>query len=206
MDRTDDETSNNSDSMINDDSHGSSESVDLFDNEDDTIDYNSEVDIPVSPSYGSQESSADQIIEINETQHNIHNANNQDVIEIIDLCATQMPDESYQRNRNNDDVIEILDSPSVLSTRDPPTIRRRRRVTPYPETAIASCSQPRRSQMENPITCPICLENVRNHSPVSTNCGHIFCKNCLQQALQTVKKCPMCKKNTTLKQFHDIYI
>lgn len=158
-------------------------------------------------------SNGNQVIEINETQFNPPNSANEDVIEIIDLCATQMPNlnRSNHRNHFNNSVIEIFDSPSVLSSsiRNSPPVRRNRRrprLSPYEETPTVSSSQNRRSQFESPITCPICLENVRNHSPVSTNCGHIFCKECLRQALAAVKKCPMCKKNITLKQFHDIYI
>lgn len=109
----------------------------------------------------------------------------------------------------NNSVIEIFDSPSVLRAEAPSLRRsiRNRCSLPYEVSPRASCSQSRRSQIESPITCPICLENVRNHSPVSTTCGHIFCKECLRQALQSVKKCPMCKKSLTrTSQYHDIYI
>lgn len=45
------------------------------------------------------------------------------------------------------------------------------------------------------ISCPICLESVKERDPISTMCGHVFCKACIQAAMRTVKKCPMCKKN-----------
>lgn len=118
------------------------------------------------------------------------------------------------RSRNpNNSIIEIFDSPSIIPSENCiNSLRRRsrvRRFLPYEEivSPSASSSQSRRSQLESPITCPICLENVRNNIPVSTNCGHIFCKECLRQALQSVKKCPMCKKSLTRSsQYHDIFI
>lgn len=49
------------------------------------------------------------------------------------------------------------------------------------------------------INCPICLESVKEREPISTMCGHVFCKACIQAAMVTVKKCPMCKKNLPAK-------
>lgn len=55
--------------------------------------------------------------------------------------------------------------------------------------------------------CPICLESVKNRGPVSTMCGHVFCKACIQAAYQATKKCPMCKKNLSGKNpFIQIFI
>ena len=110
--------------------------------------------------------------------------------------------------QSNDSVIEIFDSPSVSARTLPEAARRtrlRQRLSPYGATSTASSSQPGSTQLESPITCPICLESVRDHFPVSTYCGHIFCKACLCKALVSVKKCPMCKKSLTKFQFHDIY-
>ena len=36
--------------------------------------------------------------------------------------------------------------------------------------------------------CPICLHAMRN--PVQTECGHLFCKDCLEPILR--KRRPMC--------------
>lgn len=144
------------------------------------------------------------VIEINET---LQYPANDDVIEIIDLCATQipLPNLNFLESHFNSSVIEIFDSPSFLHSNIPTRRpRKRQRAIPYELTPAPSSSQ---SQLENPITCPICLDNVRNHTPVSTNCGHIFCKQCLIQALKSAKCCPMCKKSITRKnQSHDIFI
>lgn len=39
--------------------------------------------------------------------------------------------------------------------------------------------------------CPICLEIFEN--PINDNCGHTFCKNCLDQILKNSKNCPISK-------------
>ncbi len=41
------------------------------------------------------------------------------------------------------------------------------------------------------ISCIICL-NVMN-SPVKLNgCGHVYCVRCIEKAVETVSKCPLC--------------
>ncbi|XP_061815035.1 bloodthirsty-related gene family, member 12 isoform X1 [Nerophis lumbriciformis] len=52
---------------------------------------------------------------------------------------------------------------------------------------------------EDQFTCSICLEVFVE--PVSTPCGHSFCKACLQGYWNHTKKflCPMCKKSYTRK-------
>lgn len=55
------------------------------------------------------------------------------------------------------------------------------------------------------LLCPICLEPVNRRSPVSTICGHIFCKCCIQRAIRLKRECPMCKKPLPArKSSHDI--
>ncbi|XP_003704871.1 uncharacterized protein LOC100882704 [Megachile rotundata] len=45
------------------------------------------------------------------------------------------------------------------------------------------------------LTCPICFEQLSSKmKPMSTRCGHIFCAQCLEQALRASKKCPTCKR------------
>jgi len=43
--------------------------------------------------------------------------------------------------------------------------------------------------------CPVCLEPLKD--PVTTQCGHIFCEECLIYFLQPFNICPMCKKKVT---------
>lgn len=44
--------------------------------------------------------------------------------------------------------------------------------------------------------CSICLEKFV--LPVSTVCGHVFCFECLRQALGNNKMCPLCRGEVTL--------
>ncbi|XP_017797359.1 PREDICTED: E3 ubiquitin-protein ligase RNF4-like [Habropoda laboriosa] len=50
------------------------------------------------------------------------------------------------------------------------------------------------------LICPICFEQLSSKmKPMSTRCGHIFCAQCLELALNTAKKCPTCKRAARLK-------
>lgn len=57
-----------------------------------------------------------------------------------------------------------------------------------------------------PPQCPICMELVRKRRPHSTFCGHIFCGDCIDQAIKSQKKCPMCNKTLSAKQIFRIYL
>lgn len=56
-----------------------------------------------------------------------------------------------------------------------------------------------------PINCAVCLEPPNENKPMSTICGHIFCEPCIKMAIAQSKKCPLCKKNLSLKSIHPIY-
>ncbi len=52
---------------------------------------------------------------------------------------------------------------------------------------------------ENDLFCAICLQNKniilsKKKRIVSTTCGHIFCKECLERALNNRSVCPTCVK------------
>ena len=51
---------------------------------------------------------------------------------------------------------------------------------------------------ENPEeNCPICLEILEK--PTLTQCGHLYCYNCIKSCLSTKKFCPLCKVDLTGK-------
>ncbi|XP_040275140.1 E3 ubiquitin-protein ligase RNF4 isoform X1 [Bufo bufo] len=61
------------------------------------------------------------------------------------------------------------------------------------------------------VSCPICMDGYSEITQsgrliVSTKCGHIFCSQCLRDALKNVTSCPTCRKKLTHKQYHPIYI
>lgn len=53
-------------------------------------------------------------------------------------------------------------------------------------------------------SCPICLCSWT--SPVSTLCGHIFCKDCIAQWVKQTKSCPVCKAGAAKLKTHPIFI
>ncbi|KMY90761.1 LOW QUALITY PROTEIN: uncharacterized protein Dsimw501_GD17803 [Drosophila simulans] len=53
-----------------------------------------------------------------------------------------------------------------------------------------------------PYNCPVCLEDVREKQPVSTNCGHIFWKACIVRDMGRI--CPLCGVDEP--KFHRIFL
>jgi Ring finger domain len=154
-------------------------------------------------------------------------------IETIDLCTQMFPTpQAFRVPMGVGEVIEIEDSPMTQqqqlppprSPRSGPTRNNRGRenvrtvAAPYvlPTSAKASSAYAKRLNLDDSmddgptqsvkISCPICLESIIGRQPVSTICGHLFCKQCIKAALQTAKKCPMCKKTLKATNIHDIYL
>ncbi|KAH8373255.1 hypothetical protein KR009_008874 [Drosophila setifemur] len=130
-------------------------------------------------------------------------ARNRSPDEVIDLCT---PDRAYpSRHRNN----RLDNGPSCSRN----TLRRTvDNTTSYVD--LDNFSPPKRvrpsdleqSQREDSYKCPVCLEAVRLREPVSTKCGHVFCRECIISAISSTHKCPMCKKKLTARQFFRIYL
>lgn len=56
-------------------------------------------------------------------------------------------------------------------------------------------------------TCPVCLETLCGEVEVmSTTCGHIFCKTCIDRIVKTIKRCPTCRKVVNKKKVHKIFL
>ncbi|KAM9376181.1 E3 ubiquitin-protein ligase RNF4 [Pholidichthys leucotaenia] len=61
------------------------------------------------------------------------------------------------------------------------------------------------------VSCPICMDRyveiIRSgRLAVSTRCGHVFCSQCLRDALKVSRTCPNCRARLTSKQYHPLYI
>nr|XP_051713766.1 E3 ubiquitin-protein ligase RNF4-like [Oryctolagus cuniculus] len=61
------------------------------------------------------------------------------------------------------------------------------------------------------VSCPICMDGyseiVQNgRLIVSTECGHVFCSQCLHDSLKNANTCPTCRKKINHKRYHPIYI
>ncbi|XP_074529359.1 E3 ubiquitin-protein ligase RNF4 [Halichoeres trimaculatus] len=61
------------------------------------------------------------------------------------------------------------------------------------------------------ISCPVCLDAYSEivesgRLVVSTRCGHVFCSQCLRDALTSSHTCPTCRKRLTHRQYHPLYV
>ncbi|XP_061541133.1 RING finger protein 4 isoform X2 [Phycodurus eques] len=86
-------------------------------------------------------------------------------------------------------------------------------VTPLPGADVLSSLQAQSSARLAPgaISCPVCMDSYSEivesgRLVVSTKCGHVFCSQCLRDALRRSLTCPTCRKRLTSRQYHPIYI
>ncbi|XP_068149100.1 uncharacterized protein [Drosophila tropicalis] len=54
--------------------------------------------------------------------------------------------------------------------------------------------------------CPICLDSVQFRKPYATNCGHVFCAECISIALTVARICPVCMNRLTKRRLFRIYL
>ncbi len=73
-------------------------------------------------------------------------------------------------NLVSDDITEIIDSGSCMISK-----------TPVENDIILKS-----------VECTICLKNITN--PSITECGHMFCTNCITTAIKIKRKCPICRQ------------
>ncbi|XP_041133668.1 E3 ubiquitin-protein ligase RNF4-like isoform X2 [Polyodon spathula] len=76
-----------------------------------------------------------------------------------------------------------------------------------PSVVNSNCSR----STSGTVSCPICMDSYAEilqsgRLIVSTKCGHLFCSQCLRNALKHAHSCPTCRKKLTHKQYHPIYI
>lgn len=97
----------------------------------------------------------------------------------------------------------------------PPRNRRIRRFDPYSHALHThkSINQTQIQDNDPPITpamlkCTICMELASPQTPLcATQCGHMFCEDCLQSSLKHTRKCPNCRKNIPKKNgFHRLFL
>lgn len=56
------------------------------------------------------------------------------------------------------------------------------------------------------MQCPICFQSFIGRSTSSTSCGHLFCKSCVEKAVQRSDTCPVCNQNLDLAEIRPIYL
>jgi hypothetical protein len=56
--------------------------------------------------------------------------------------------------------------------------------------------QPRLINIENPIECAVCLENIGSTNCTTTKCGHTFCFQCIGKVIvNNNNTCPLCRES-----------
>ncbi|KAL4232257.1 E3 ubiquitin-protein ligase rnf4 [Mactra antiquata] len=139
--------------------------------------------------------------------------------EFVDLTSSQTPvlidDNSYGANDSSVVILGDLEDslpahrrrledrlPTIgdSSDEDLPVvpIKVPKPNTPRPNTS-SGCGSSILSPEGNLISCPICLDDVKtikknNDKLATVSCGHVFCRKCIQQAVQQNGCCPMCRK------------
>lgn len=56
------------------------------------------------------------------------------------------------------------------------------------------------------LVCAVCLDDMIGREIMSSICGHLFCKACINKCIEVRSKCPSCNKTITKKQLHPIYL
>ncbi|EDW16874.1 E3 ubiquitin-protein ligase complex slx8-rfp subunit slx8 [Drosophila mojavensis] len=149
--------------------------------------------------------------------------------EVIDLSNLEfIPPRRSGRPRTPEAVIDLCTPepcrrlPAFINLADSsnePTAVNRRRLYDNNQPAAAAepdagASSPKRECLDldksdsfrEAYKCPVCLECVRTREPYSTKCGHIFCKHCIETAIATTHKCPLCNKRATKRSLFRIYL
>lgn len=127
-------------------------------------------------------------------------------IETIDLCNLPLPQPiRFLRLIDPNEVIEVKDSPAVQRATTGAESSSGKPLSDVKAQLTFDDSNVSLKSVE--ISCPICLESVYKRDPVSTMCGHLFCKKCLQESLNIAKKCPICKRSLAAKNsYHLIFL
>ncbi|XP_054453506.1 RING finger protein 4 [Anoplopoma fimbria] len=138
------------------------------------------------------------------------------VEEVVDLTC-EGSEAAVVDLTNNDSVLLVDEGPQnervptgesyvVSSDEDEDT-------PPVLNAAIMSSVQTNSSSRSTPVTisCPVCLDSYSEivesgRLVVSTICGHVFCSQCLRDALKSSHTCPTCRKRLTHRQYHPLYI
>ncbi|XP_078534711.1 E3 ubiquitin-protein ligase RNF4 isoform X2 [Lissotriton helveticus] len=146
--------------------------------------------------------------------------------EVVDLTCESVSDAVVLDLTNNDSV--------VVSEKRRSRRRRNRTTRGHPDSyvlssgdedsegdvCVASTVSAYLNTLENgtagprppgTVSCPICMDvhteiTQSGRVIVATKCGHIFCSQCLRDAMKNSSTCPTCRKKLTHKQYHPIYI
>ena len=113
----------------------------------------------------------------------------------------------------SDDEVQVLSSSSSpgrsqsLNVSQPTTPSNS--LSTKPSTSFSP--SPSRLAGKASITCPVCMDRASvfesmGRKLVTTNCGHVFCDECIKNAISSLHKCPVCNKRLTMRQYHRLFI
>ncbi|XP_026836393.1 putative protein TPRXL [Drosophila erecta] len=127
-----------------------------------------------------------------------------------ELSTMGYSSDSETSSLSSSDTSSSSSNSSSPSSDEPPTsMGRRRQYVPAPNEQGSDSggslppSKRTRSDAGEAYNCPVCLEDVREREPVSTNCGHVFCKKCIERAIANGRMCPLCGVEP---EFHRIFL
>ncbi|KAM6923505.1 E3 ubiquitin-protein ligase RNF4 [Xenentodon cancila] len=136
------------------------------------------------------------------------------VEEVVDLTCEGSEAAVVDLTTNNDSVLLVDGGPR--NRRDPPgesyVVSSDEDEDTPPIVTAAIMSSPHTSRSTpGLISCPVCLDLYSEivgsgRVVVSTKCGHVFCSQCLRDALTSSHTCPTCRKKLTRRQYHPLYI
>lgn len=55
------------------------------------------------------------------------------------------------------------------------------------------------------LKCSICFEKYGSGDIYSTTCGHLFCHECFNKEIEYSERCPVCRDEIYMRDFHPIY-
>ncbi|KAM4807626.1 E3 ubiquitin-protein ligase RNF4 [Rhinophrynus dorsalis] len=122
------------------------------------------------------------------------------------VIVEDTPNERRHRSRNSQQTDSCILSSDDEESRDADVF-----VTSKVSRALSSSDHNSSRLSSGRVSCPICMDGYSEivqsgRLIVSTKCGHVFCSQCLRDALKNATSCPTCRKKLTHKQYHPIYI
>jgi len=144
---------------------------------------------------------------------------NPDVIVIAAGSSPSAPERVRQQRRRRrrlnliPDAAQVIDLTCLNTDTRTATIDLTQSPPPNPLQSTRSTSK-KSLRTPEPVVrlkCPVCLETAeevlaRNDQMSSTYCGHIFCKKCIRQVLNTTKSCPTCRTRVTESKVHRLFL
>lgn len=64
----------------------------------------------------------------------------------------------------------------------------------------------KRTARNEKLICIICFENLIEQTSASLSCGHVFCKDCIENSLENRAACPTCNQDASATELRTIYL